>query len=289
MSEPPFAPASLDPDLSRLSPADHHARRVAIVRHLAQHLTSGTANQLAARGRQPFVEIRHAYATEPQLEGTLLEAEIITINADVIEVTVPGEATPRHHTPGERFYFHARHDGCVEVVARNVLNPTPTRASSMPIFVIELDRFRPQPFRELTINGLTGDQVAELSTAMLAARAEGLELDPWAASRTALNLPEDLQEAARADLASLDDLTRTVNDHVREVGEILTGRDDSARRAQSISDDVTPPPHPIELRAPISERVLREARAAADLILRTDHQPTLDDLRAAIEERLDAD
>ena len=72
------------------------------------------------------------------------------------------------------------------------------------------------------------------------------------------------------------------------MGEILTGRDDSARRAQSISDDVTPP-HPIELRAPISERVLREARAAADLILRTDHQPTLDDLRAAIEESLDDD
>jgi len=281
---------TLEPDLSRLSAAEHHARRIAIVRHVAQHLTSGTAGQLAARGRRPFVEIRHAYFTEPQLEGSPLEAEIITINADTIEVLAPGETTPRPHTPGDTFHFTAQRTGSVVVVARNVLNPMPTQVSSLPINVLELARFRPEPFRELTIHGITGDQVSELSTAMAAARAEGLELDPWAAGRAVLRTPEELQNAARADLASLDGLTQAIHHRVREVGEILAGSDEGRERAQSISDDVAPP-HLIELRASFidPEQVLRDARAAADFVLRTNEQPTLDDLRAAIEESLGND
>lgn len=295
MSEPVPPAALLEPDLAQLSRHDLAARRAAIVHDLAQHLTSGTAGQLAARGRRPVVEISHRYASEAQLEGTLLQAEIHTVNADIIEVRVPGEARPRRHTPGETLYFHARHDGCIDVLAYNVLNPKPTRASSMPIFVLELDRFTPDPLRDLTINGLTHEDVAELSTAMAAARAAGLELDPWAAGRAVLEIQEDLQQAARDDLAAIDDLTAAMSESVRELGETVARQAegsretstipfDAAREAQSFAAGAVAP-HPVELRAPFGDRLLRDARAAVELVLRQGHQPTLDDLRAAAEPR----
>lgn len=201
-------------DLRALTDAQEARRRDRLALALAVTLVADTAVRLGRRGRPPTVMISHSYH-EPVLEGTTLTVNVEVENADEVEIRVPGEQAPRRFVPGEPVVFTATQSGPVGVVARNVLNPRPTvRYSVPPIAVSPVARVNPYTFAGARVTGLTGGQVGELAQALARARADGLELDPWAAGRRTLQLSPEHRDAAARDVASLDDLLGTVSAQV---------------------------------------------------------------------------
>lgn len=265
-------------DLATLTPEQHLARREVIVRALAQTLASGTAGELANSGRPPAVHVEHDYELEPVLEGATLQATVTVSNGTRTEISVPGEQAPRAHVPGEPVVFQARESGSIVVRSWNVLNPRHTIATSAMIHVVRVPTVNPYTFDGIDIRGLTGTQVGALAEALGAARADGLELDPWAAGRAVLELSDAQRDAIANELTSLDDLLTTLQNRVGEAATMLALSHDGNGEALVMRTRAEPPSilHLMRGMGPIARE---SAERATEVVLSTWTQPSLDDLR----------
>lgn len=265
LAEPPF-----------LEAGDRPVRRDRIVRSLARYLASETARELVALSAPPRVEVTHEYEGTPVLEGSVIEARVVVhdYHRGHIQATVmvPGETMPRPFVPDQPVAFPATKTGPIIVSAKNLLNPRTVNVASSSIHVAEIPRVNPFTFTGVEVSGLTGTQVAGLAQAMTAARADGLELDPWFASGRILELSGEDQVAAAMDFNSIDELliamSRQLGDgldlwhHIQAVG----GPAESVR-ADSRGVGL------LGLRSQVGAQVLLDAKAQAAVVLAHPNSP----------------
>lgn len=255
---------------SAVSWEDRAARRARIVRSLAQYLASETAKELAGLSAPPVIEIAHDYEGIPVLEGSVIEARVVVhdfqrghIRATVM---VPGEAVSRPFVPDRPVTFPATKTGPILVSAKNILNPRTVTVASPSIHVAEIPRVNPFTFTGVDVNGLTDAHVADLAQAMTAARADGLELDPWFASEQILALPADDRAAAAAECDSMDQLLVAMSTQVSEGLTLQLDPDVAVGRSVTVGA-ASLAPSLIDLRSQVGAQLLLDARAQLALAL----------------------
>lgn len=282
-THPARTPEGSSGDSSAASWEDRAARRARIVRSLAQYLASETAKELAGLSAPPLIEIAHDYEGIPVLEGSVIEARVIVhdyhrghIRATVM---IPGEAVSRPFVPDQPVAFPATKTGPILVSAKNVLNPRTVTVASPSIHVAEIPRVNPFTFTGVEVSGLSGAQIADLAQAMTAARAAGLELDPWFASGRILELSEDDRAAAAAELNSIDELLTAMSTRVSEGLRLRQDVDAGTRAAASVRADAFGPSL-LGLRSQVGAQVLLDAMAQVALALAQPGSVAIGDRRA---------
>lgn len=255
---------------SAVSWEDRATRRARIVRSLAQYLASETAKELAGLSAPPVIEIAHDYEGIPVLEGSVIEARVIVHDFERghirATVMVPGEAVSRPFVPDRPVTFPATKTGPILVSAKNVLNPRTVTAASPSIHVAEIPRVNPFTFTGVDVTGLTDAHVADLAQAMTAARADGLELDPWVASEQILALSAGDRAAAAAEFDSMEKLLAAMSTQVSEGLTLQLDLDVAAGRSMTVSA-ASLAPSLIGLRSQVGAQLLLDARAQLALAL----------------------